>query len=199
MFGCFKGSSRIPRLYDAGATGGVATTLALAALGLGVVEGMVVSRRYETYVARNLEELVESCGSIYEHYHYGHQDPLEELGQIGKPCDISEKYGFKIAIFCSHTSQPQKEVITKANRPAVSRRHTPGKCWTCRDHVGIKADISVGDTQTDPKENVLIINSDKGLTVLKYAVKEDMVCVDPMIFMKIVKRQPYLFRWWRQR
>ncbi len=99
---CYRGSSRIPQLYEAGATGGVATTLALAALELDVVEGMVVSRRYETYVARNLEDLVESCGSIYENYRYENHNG-HKLGQLGKPCDLKGD-SFKIAIFCSHTS-----------------------------------------------------------------------------------------------
>ncbi len=199
-YGCYRGYSKIPQLYEAGATGGVATTLALAALELELVSGMVVSRRYETYIAHNLDELVESCGSIYEQYPYGeHYDPHKKLGQIGKPCDINEKYGFKISLFCSHTAQSQKEIINKNNRPTVSRMYTPGKCWVCRDHVGVNSDISVGDTQIDPKENVLIVRSNKGSTVLKHVIKEDMICLKPISFMEIVKKQPYLFRWWRKR
>jgi len=194
---CYRGSSRIPQLYEAGATGGVATTLALAALELDVVEGMVVSHCYGTYVARSLKDLVKSCGSIYENYRYENHNG-HKLGQIGKPCNINNNYDFKISLFCSHVAQPQKEIITKDNRPTVSRMHTPVKCWLCRDHVGVDSDISVGDTQTDPKENVLIIRSNRGRKVLKYAMKEDMICLESMPFQEIVKKQPYLWRWWRK-
>jgi len=192
---CYRGYSKIPQLYEAGSTGGVATTLALAALKGGFVDGMVVSRRYETFIAHRLEELAESCGSIYEEYQYvAHEG--NALGQIGKPCDIDYKYRFKISLFCSHIAKSQKERITKANRPKVSRRHTPSKCWVCRDHVGVKADISVGDSQVNSKENVLIIKSNKGLIVLKHAMKTAMLCLESIDYIDVVKRQPYLWRWW---
>lgn len=195
---CYKGCSRIPQLYDSGSTGGVATTLALAALHGGFVDGMVVSRRYETFIAHNLEELAESCGSIYEYYPYRKIKGIN-LGQIGKPCDINEEYGFKISLFCSHTVHPQKHIITKFNRSTVSRKYTPGKCWTCRDHVGITSDINVGDTQVNPKENVLIIRTNKGASILEYALKMDMLCLEGMEPKEIVEKQPYLWRWWRKR
>lgn len=94
---CYRGYSKIPQLYEAGSTGGVATTLALAALKGGFVEGMVVSHRYETFIAHSLEELAESCGSIYEGYQYfAHEG--NALNQIGKPCDIKDRYEFKISL-----------------------------------------------------------------------------------------------------
>ena len=198
IYDCYRGCSRIPQLYESGATGGVATILALAALDLGIVNGMIVSRCYETYVAHNFEELLESCGSIYEHYPYKNfYGP--KLGQIGKPCDLNNRYDFKISLFCSHTAHPQKERIHKINRPTISKIYTPFKCWFCRDHIGIKSDISVGDTQTNPKENVLIIKSNNGLAVLEHALKRDMLYLEPMDTMEIVERQPYLWRWWRKR
>lgn len=36
------------------------------------------------------------------------------MGQIGKPCDIAEDYSFKISLFCSHTSRPQKYKINRS-------------------------------------------------------------------------------------
>lgn len=198
IYESYKGCSKIPQLYEAGATGGVATTLALAALDLGLVDGMVVSRCHETYVAHNLEELLESCGSIYEEFPYVNLGGTK-VGQIGKPCNINNKYKFKISLFCSHTIEIQKERITKINRDTFSKRFTPFKCWFCRDHVGLKADINVGDTQTNPKENVLIIKSNKGLSVLEYALKMDMLCLEQIDYSAIVEKQPYLWRWWRKR
>jgi len=194
---CYKGCSRIPLLYEAGSTGGVATTLALAAIQGGFVDGMVVSRRYETFIAHNLDDLIKSCGSIYENYPYRNFKG-NNLGQIGKPCDMNENYAFKISLFCSHTSRRQKEKINRKNRPHLSRINNTAKCWICKDHLGEESDISVGDTQIDPKQNILIIRTNKGLSILEYAKKMDILSLERTDFREVVEKQPYLWRRWRK-
>jgi len=190
---CYIAYSKIPELYEKGSTGGVATTLAYCALSEGFVDGILCSRNKGTFIAYNLEDLTLSCGSIYGAFPY-QKLKGDKLGQIGKPCDIDEGYFFKIGLFCSHTSHSQEFKINRENRPKISRLYTPLKCWLCRDHVSTRADISVGDTQYDPKLNVIIVRTSIGQEILNYSSKKNMIRCNETTFSKIQKRQPYLWR-----
>jgi len=198
MLKCYVGYSKIKPLYTHGQTGGCTTTLALTALNTSLVDGIIAARDLNppaTFVAHNLQDLVMACGSIYEEFQYVRiPGGWAKMGQIGKPCDINKAFKLKISLCCSHVSRPGLAKINKQNRAKVTRWRTPMKCWLCRDHTGIKADITVGDTQVHPKRNIIIARTGLGLELLNRSVNMGFLNVKEHSFQAIKQKQPYLFR-----
>jgi len=197
---CFIGHSKIRQLYAHGNSGGCATTLAFAALNQFIVDGVVVARYGRppyTFVAKDLQDLIMVCGSFYEDFEYVRiPGNWARMGQIGKPCDINSAFKLKISLFCSHACRPGDAKINKRTRIKMSKWRIPMKClfWACRDHTGVKADISVGDSQAFPKENVLIARSDRGLQLLQTCIDTGFLDLQEISFLSIKRKQPYLFR-----
>ena len=200
---CYKGYCTRSKIFDIASTGGVVTALAYYMLKSGYVSGVLVSRRYETFIAKNLVDLLDSCGSIYEDFNY--TTPLydrDEYAQIGKPCDIDSKFKLSISIFCSSIFAKQSNPISKKNLRNLSstKRYLkgffvkPNRCRNCKDHVGSNADICVGDSQLDPKMNHVIIQSKLGKLIWDRAVKDGLISAEPISFTLVKNRQPYLWK-----
>jgi len=199
---CYKAFSTIPELYAYGSTGGVATTLAYSLLKTGEVKGVLVSRRYETFIAKNLRDLLDSCGSIYEEFrYYKPRYGCEEFAQIGKPCNIDARFNFSISLFCSSIYAKQKEPISKkklrklssTSRYVKALKHKPWMCRKCRDHLGVHADICVGDSQTHRKRNHVIVQSEEGFRIWNETVNQGWIIAKPISLKLIHRRQPYLW------
>lgn len=196
-------------LYRGGSTGGVASTIALSMLKSKIVEGVLISRRYFTFVADSKADLITGQGSIYEDFIYYIPDGVEKLAQIGKPCDICSNFKCKISLFCNSIySSNFRAPITKSklrsknkfSRYLMSKIHRPTKCYKCIDHVGLSSDISVGDSQINPKINYVAVRTELGLEVYNQCVESGLIHSEPVGLNSIVESQPYLlgrpsFKW----
>lgn len=191
------------RLYLAGSTGGVATTLAHWSLKRGLAEAFIVSRRYQSYLARSLEELESSAGSVYEDFQYGLEVKRSfHLGQIGKPCDMSQDCSPRISLFCSRIYSNQKNPIDKKSLKEKSRasrfleglKNQPRRCWKCGDHVGEEADISCGDSQQHPKVNHVIVRTSLGQEIWDGCLHDKLIFAQEIPFETIYQEQIYLFK-----
>lgn len=203
ILGCYRAFSKVDNLYDLGSTGGVATTLALAALEKSIVDGFVTLDRTIGcwQLARDLKDLKRACGSAYNFTLKPKGFTSNRLdrnyGMIGKPCDLSSKFSPLISIFCSRVwTVPVTKENIKTHRQHSSILKMPLKCsrFFCRDHVGKKADISVGDTQTDRKVNVVIVRTDLGQSLFDLALKLKYISATKIPFNIIKEKQPYLWR-----
>lgn len=199
----YKAYCKIPEIYKEASGGGVATGLAYHLLKSGYVQGVLVSRRYETFVAKGLNKLLESCGSIYEDFPYLKPDQnLKNLAQIGKPCDLDERFTFSISLFCSSMFSRQSNPITKKElrdlfwlqRYLKGLVNKPLRCRKCRDHIGYGADISVGDSQINPKLNHVIVWTEKGNNVWRESMDEHIIHAKIIDLEVIKNRQPYLWK-----
>jgi len=164
---------------------------------------MVVLRRTvnppKWIVAKNKDDLLEACGSTYEDLKFPIIKEPNGLGQIGKPCDLTHRFTPKISIFCSHTYRPKHNPITKdyASKPKRKIKtlfENSIKCFFCRDHIGLEADVNVGDSQENPKVNILIVRSQLGERLLESAVKHRLLKLEEIKHVKIKRKQPYLWR-----
>jgi len=207
MLKCYKGFSLDKELYEKGSTGGVATTLALIGLKYGYAEGMVVLNRAINppawVIAKTKRDFLKACGSTYEDRSFlvitEANDVTTRLGQIGKPCDIIQGFTPRISIFCSHTYRTKREPITKDYaRQSKSKVRTlfenPVKCFLCKDHVGLEADVNVGDSQEDAKVNVLITRTALGMKLVELAISHEFLQLEEEKYSKIREKQPYLWR-----
>lgn len=153
-------------------------------------------------VAQSFNDLLESCGSTYEMTKFGGGNLAFDqpcLGQIGKPCDLDLKYSPRISLFCSHSYRPKKQRITKhyAQLPKpklLTMAENPFRCFLCRDHVGRNADLMVGDSQFDPKMNVVIVNSRLGQNIVDFAVNHKYLLASKIDFTWIRDMQPHLWK-----
>lgn len=193
MLNYYLGKSIIPKFLDKAHSGGCASTLGFYAVKTGLVKGMVVSKPYLTFIAETETDFLSCSGSIYEQFKYVKLKRNFKYGQIGKPCNIDEKYKFKISIFCSHVTKKQKFRINMNNRNKQSFFDIPLKCLLCTDHLGLKSDVSVGDSQFNNKLNFIIVNSDLGQKILDEAVNHKYLKCIPSNYELLVKNQPYLY------
>jgi len=207
MLKCYRGFSLVKELYERASTGGIATSLALVSLKHGYADGMFVLNR-NAYppvwiVAKNKKDLLNACGSTYEGKIFQTverpNDLSTRLGQVGKPCDITQPFSPKISLFCSHTYRPKRKTITK--KYASKRKHkiktffeNSVKCFLCKDHLGLTADVNVGDSQEDAKVNVLIARSKLGLELVEMAIENDLLQLEEISYLVIKNKQPYLWR-----
>jgi len=140
----------------------------------------------KTFIATTLEELLNSCGSVYtrsKYIKYKTNVLKIRLGQIGKPCNIDNYYSPKISLFCSKIGFDEK------------RRGILPKCtrFFCKDHVGVKADISVGDS-LEEKTNVVMIRTELGENLFKKSIELGFIQAKTITKKEIRNRQPYLWR-----
>ena len=192
----------IKEFYEKGITGGVASTLAFCILELKLAQGIVCLTRRGAdpawMIAHNKEDLLKAAGSIYE---YVKLDPfcMPDLAQIGKPCDLSEYYSPRISLFCSHSYRKKRDPISKeyacSNKSKIRTVfENPIPCFMCFDHVGFSSDVSVGDSQTDPKVNVMIVHTKLGEQLLDFAVNHKYLWIQKIDLELIKKRNSYLWR-----
>lgn len=200
---CYEAYCKIPEINSRGSTGGVASGLAYYMLKSGYVSGVLVCRKYETFIATDLTQLLESCGSIYEDFMY--YIPIHNCNlyaQIGKPCNITEQFKFSISLFCSSIFLRQNTHITKQylRDLSVSSRYLkklvymPLRCRICKDHVGSNADICVGDSQINPKINHVIVQSEQGKQIWDESIKDNIISAKLINFKHIQNRQLYLWK-----
>jgi len=198
MLGCYECYSTIESLYKNGSTGGVASTLGYFLLNRDIVDNVLVMRRSGTFLARTLNDCIKSCGSIYQNLPY---DKMKDgkTGQIGKPCDMDDQYCFRISLFCSGVlkediSKKQLRSLSSSERYFFQLKNKPFKCMFCRDHMGVNADVSVGDSQLHPKINHIIIHNEKGARIFNDAVDSGLIYIVREIDIDRIKhKQPYLF------
>jgi coenzyme F420-reducing hydrogenase beta subunit len=204
---CYRGFSLVKELYERASTGGIATSLALVSLKHGYADGMFVLNR-NVYppvwiIAKNKKDLLNACGSTYEDktFQIGElpQNLSTHLGQVGKPCDIIQPFSPKISLFCSHTYRPKRKPVTKdyARLPKHKIRtffENPVKCFLCKDHLGLTADVNVGDSQEDSKVNVLIARSKLGVELVEHAIEKEFLQLEEISYLVIKNKQPYLWR-----
>jgi len=193
----------IKEFYEKGSTGGVASTLALCILELKLAQGIVCLNRGGAdpawMIAHNKEDLLEAAGSTYEMIEFDFM-PGYGLAQIGKPCDLHPYYySPTISLFCSHSYRRKRDPISKeyAGSPKSKIRtvlENPIPCFMCFDHVGFSSDVSVGDSQTDPKINVMLVHSKLGEELLDFAVNHKYLFVEKIDLELIKKRNSYLWR-----
>jgi len=149
-------------------------------------------------IAHIKEDLLDAAGSIYE---YVKLDPFgaPDLAQIGKPCDLSGYYSPRISLFCSHSYRKKRAPISKeyaAQKKSKMRTvlENPVPCFLCMDHVGFSSDVSVGDSHTDPKINVMIVHSKLGAELLAFAVNHKYLFIEKIDLELIKKTNPVLWR-----
>ena len=200
---CFKGYSLIKEFYEKGSTGGVASTLALCILELKLAQGIVCLNRGGAdpawMIAHNKEDLLEAAGSTYEMIKFDFI-PGSGLAQIGKPCDLHNYYySPRISLFCSHSYRKKRDPISKeyacSNKSKIRTVfENPIPCFMCFDHVGFSSDVSVGDSQTDSKMNVMVVHSKLGADILAFAVKHKYLWIEKIPLELIKKTNSYLWR-----
>ena len=192
----------IKEFYEKGSTGGVASTLALSILEMKLARGIVCLNRRGSdpawMIAHNKKDLLSAAGSIYE---YVKLDPFwaPDLAQVGKPCDLTECYSPRISLFCSHSYRKKRDPISKeyacSNKSKIRTvLENPIPCFMCFDHVGFSSDVSVGDSQTDPKVNVMIVHTKLGEQLLDFAVNHKYLWIQKIDLELIKKRNSYLWR-----
>ena len=198
---CFEAQSKISCLHDEGSTGGVASTLAYFLLQKKIVKGVLVSKRYKTFIAYSLEDLLKSQGSIYEYFPYTTPSIANGLAQIGKPCDIDLRFKIKISLFCSSIYSNIEHPITKdklASESSFSRyfrglKCKPFKCRHCIDHVGTRADFSVGDSQYNKKLNNVLVRNVEASKIWCQTINQGFVWAKEINYEKVKQNQPFLF------
>lgn len=197
---CYRGFSLIPELYRGGSTGGVVSSLAYAMLQFKLVDRVLVSspRLHSTYLAKDLNGLKRSQGSIYHNFYYYKPDVPEEfpegIGQIGKPCDMDPQYSPRISLFCSKVVKlPRSQPMFKHDMIIFDPKwnQIPLKCRLCLDHIGKRSDISLGDSQILPKLNVIIPHTDLGRKLLKLAINHKYIVCQRMPKGEI--NQPWIY------
>lgn len=198
----YIGFSKIEPFNRCGSSGGVASTLSFFAIEKNYVKAMLVSRRYKTVIAETKEDLIESCGSIYEDFKYKKLKG-DLLGQVGKPCNIDLSYKIRICLFCSGTRRHRKLVLTREKRLLTGLIDIPAKCFLCTDHLGRKANISIGDLHGYPKMNMIIAWNKQGADMIRQASKENYLNIISIGNKILRERQPYLFKrgikFWKQK
>lgn len=199
---CFKGYSLIKDFYDKASTGGVISTLAFCILKMKLAEGIVCLNRAGSnpawFIARNKSDLLKAAGSTYEYIKFDFSC-APDLAQIGKPCDMAAGFSPKISLFCSHSYRRKKVPITKEYAQLHKSKirtvfENPIPCFLCSDHLGFSSDVSVGDLQTNPKINVVLVHSEIGKQLLGFAVNYKYLVLKKIKIEDIKKRQPYLWR-----
>lgn len=199
---CFKGYSLIDEFYEKGSTGGVASTLAFCILKMKLAQGIICLTRRGAdpswMIAHNKEDLLRAAGSIYEYVKL-ETFSAHNLAQIGKPCDLSECYSPRISLFCSHSYRKKRDPISKEYAGSDKSKirtvlENPIPCFMCFDHLGFSSDVSVGDSQTDPKLNVMLVHTDLGERLLDFAVNNKYLWREKMPLELIKKRNQFLWR-----
>jgi len=199
---CFRGYSLIKEFFEHGSTGGVASTLAFCILEMKLARGIVCLNRSGSdpawFIAHNKQDLLDAAGSTYEMINFDFI-PGSDLAQIGKPCDLKECFSPRISLFCSHSYRKKKARISKkyAGVPKSKLRavfENRFSCFICFDHVGSNSDVSVGDSQTDPKLNHIIVRSELGENLISFAVKHKYLSLEKINLELIKKSNPYLWR-----
>lgn len=207
MLRCLKGFSLDDDFYNAGSSGGVASTLGFIALKFKLCNGIITLDRTVSppvwFVAVSKDDLLKSCGSTYEDLKFTSylcKSGFPILGQIGKPCDMKTIFSPRISLFCSHTYRRKSFVVTK--KYAGTRRSklsslfsNPVKCFLCMDHLGYFADVNVGDDQVDPKLNNVIVRSRLGLDLIQLGITNNLLKMEEMKCIKIKRKQKYLWKW----
>lgn len=203
MLKCYKGFSLDKQLYEKASTGGVVTTLSFVSVKYGYAKGMVVLNRAINplgwIVAKTREDLLKASGSTYEDVQFRFNNNSGNLGQVGKPCDL--RFGFRplFSLFCSHVYRAKENPISKeyASKPKSKVKtlfENPIKCFLCKDHVGLDADVSVGDSQESVKVNVLVVRSLLGAKLVELAIKNEHLELEEISYAEIREKQPYLWR-----
>jgi len=200
MLGCFRSYSLINDLHLHGHSGGTISTLAFCILEMKLAEGIVCLDKSSAQwiVARNKEDLLKAAGSTYEYVAFDFPW-APHLAQIGKPCDIDDRFSPKISLFCSHSYRKKGIPISEsyAHQPKSKIRtifDNPLRCFLCSDHIGKFSDVSVGDTHSDPKINVVLVHSNLGRKLLDFAVNHKYLNIEKIEIETIKKKQPYLWR-----
>jgi len=202
MLNCFRGYSLIKDFFLNGSTGGVISTLSFCILEMKLAEGIVCLNRSFYFpfwfIAHNKKDLLKAAGSTYEYTKFDFPF-APNLAQVGKPCDLKPRFFPKISLFCSHSYRRKKSPIPKeyARIPKSKFKtilENPVSCFLCSDRIGFISDISVGDSQTDPKLNVILIHSKTGKQLLDYAVNHKYLYVEKVTVESIKKNNPYLWR-----
>jgi len=193
----------IKEFYEKGSTGGVASTLAFCILEMKLARGIVCLNRRGSdpawMIAHTKEDLLDAAGSTYEMINYDFI-PGSDLAQIGKPCDLHNYYySPRISLFCSHSYRKKRDPISKEYASIQKSKikavlENPLPCFVCFDHVGFSSDVSVGDSHTDPKLNVMIVHSKLGADILAFAVNHKYLCIEKINLELIKKTNSYLWR-----
>lgn len=192
----------IKEFYDKGSTGGVVSTLSFCILKMGLADGIVCLDRSASeahwFIAYNKPDLLKAAGSTYEYVKFDFPW-APGLAQVGKPCDLRAQFSPKISLFCSHSYRTQEIPISKhyARLPKSKIRtlfENPMRCFLCSDHVGFSSDVSVGDLQSDPKKNVILVHSKLGKTLLDFTVNHKYLVLEKVKIEKIKEKQHYLWR-----
>lgn len=177
---CYRAYSTISAIAENAHSGGTATTLAIHSLLGNFCKGMVLVSGVtkKTFVAREPEDVIEACGSIYSNVKYvGWAIRSEQFGQVGKPCDMMTLlYSPKISIFCSRIGK----------RVKCTR-------FFCKDHLGRKSDISVGDIQGEAMNHVIIWTS-LGQKIIDSAINSGDLFARECSSRELRQAQPYLWR-----
>lgn len=203
MLRCLKGFSLDDEFYEAGSSGGVASTLGFIALKFGFCEGVFTLDRSLNppvwFIATSKEDLLKSCGSTYEDLKFVKKFDIPNVSLIGKPCDMNPLFSPRISLFCSHSYRPRSEIVSKkyAGSPKSKLRtllENPVKCFLCLDHLGYVADVNVGDDQGDPKLNNVIVRSSVGLELINLGIDNNLLKMEEMRCINIKKKQKYLWR-----
>lgn len=169
---------------------------------MGLAKGIVCLNRSGSFpfwfVAKNKSDLLKAAGSTYEYVKFDFSW-APGLAQIGKPCDMRTKFSPRISLFCSHSYRRKKLPITKDYAGSSKSKlraifENPVSCFICSDHIGVSSDISVGDTQTDPKINVVLVHSEVGEQLLDFVVNNKYLVLEKIEIEEIKKRQSYLWR-----
>ena len=194
MLRCLKGFSLDDEFYNAGSSGGVASTLGFIALKFKLCNGVIALDRTVSppvwVVALSKDDLLKSCGSTYEDLKFDSylcKSGFSVLGMIGKPCDMKLVFSPRISLFCSHTYRSKSFVISKKYSQSPKPKwksifSNPVKCFLCMDHLGYVADVNVGDDQVDPKLNnealandCVISRKDARVTVAVIPTNEELM------------------------
>jgi len=199
---CWKGYSLIKEFYDKGSSGGVVSTLAFCILEMGLAEGVVCLNRSGSFpfwfVARNKSDLLKAAGSTYEYIKFDFPC-ASGLAQVGKPCDLAAGFSPRISLFCSHSYRKKKIPITKRYAGLAKSKirtvfENPVSCFLCSDHIGFSSDISVGDTHTNPKINAVLVHSEVGKQLIRYAVNHKYLVLKEIKIKEIKQNNRYLWR-----
>lgn len=150
------------------------------------------------FIAHNKSDLLKAAGSTYEFIHCDFSW-APKLAQVGKPCDLLDAFSPKISLFCSHSYRKKKVPITKEYAGMHKSKirtvlENPIPCFLCSDHIGFSSDISVGDTQTNPKINVVLVHSKIGKQLLDYTINHKYLVLKKIKFKEVKQKQPYLWR-----
>lgn len=199
---CFKGYSLIKDFIDKGSTGGVVSTLAFCILEMGLADGVVCLNRAGSnpawFIAHDKSDLLKAAGSTYEYVKFSFPW-APGLAQVGKPCDLAAGFSPRISLFCSHSYRRKKIPITKKYAGLHKSKlravfENPVRCFLCSDHLGFSSDVSVGDIQKDPKVNAVLVHSEVGEQLIRYAIKYKYIVLKEIELKEIKQNNRYLWR-----